>query len=120
MPNDSQSRPPTLDYQPVTKGRRRIPTWLIFVVGFGVGILWPLVLRAFFAHLPSRSRWILLTVYPGSVVFDFVHRGSQLWWLAELLAFFTVGISYGLLALLGYAVHRGLLRRHGGSDSKPL
>ena len=61
MPNNSESRPPILDYQPVTKDCRRIPTWVVvFLVGFTVGVIWMLAALWQYSELSAPGWGIIL------------------------------------------------------------
>lgn len=114
MPNDTHPNPTTLDYQPVTKDRRRTPTWLVvFVVGFGVGVVWVLGIWHYCtSHRVSPSEWASITVYPAEFVGYLLF---QRWHFGEIATVggvcSAVGLSYGLLALLGYGLYRRLQQR---------
>lgn len=114
---DSESKPPTLDYQPVTKSHRRMPTWLlVFLVGFVVGVVWlPAITGYLGIRRRSMSDWAHISVCPGMIVGDLAYNGSDLSKVAAWgSACCTVGVSFGLLALLRYAVYRGLWGWRGG------
>ncbi len=116
MPNDTESRPPILDYRPVTNDRMHIPKGLtVFLMGVAAGLVWTLAIVLVVQN--PLPQWVVITVYPGRIIGDLIRH--EVFWQkpAALLPVVTIGVSYGLLALLLYAVYRRLRRLRDGKPA---